>query len=283
MIRLSGFRPTAEGVDRATDIDAVALAVSSHESSFRDADLAYRLRGLAMIGSVLHLGTHPDDEEAGLMAYLSRGLGARAVYWSATRGEGGQNRTGPERGEALGVIRTWESLDARTIDGGEVLYGPFYDYGFSRSGEDALRRWDGRCVRCSGGPECLSRTPGGRASTVATAEALPLRCRGLAAGGGCHFRSPAPPAGAGGTPQGQQRHVRSDLRAELPGTRWDRDQPAPEPGHGLPAPSGRPLLLLPVGTEPRDDRATGAGPVRRPGPDAAGPSGPRRKLRSRAG
>lgn len=118
----------------------------SHESSFRDADLAYRLRGLAMIGSVLHLGTHPDDEEAGLMAYLSRGLGARAVYWSATRGEGGQNRTGPERGEALGVIRTWESLDARTIDGGEVLYGPFFDYGFSRSGEDALRRWDRRWV-----------------------------------------------------------------------------------------------------------------------------------------
>src|ERR687891_596091 len=78
MIRLSGFRPTAEGVDRATDIDAVALAVSSHESSFRDADLAYRLRGLAMIGSVLHLGTHPDDEEAGFMAYPSRGVGARA-------------------------------------------------------------------------------------------------------------------------------------------------------------------------------------------------------------
>ena len=80
------------------------------------------------------------------MAYLSRGLGARTVYWSATRGEGGQNRTGSERGEALGVIRTWESLDARALDGGEVLYGPFYDFGFSRSGEDALARWDRRAV-----------------------------------------------------------------------------------------------------------------------------------------
>jgi LmbE family N-acetylglucosaminyl deacetylase len=120
--------------------------VSNHETFLRNADLAYRLRGLALFGSVLHIGSHPDDEEAGLMTYLSRGLGVRTVYWSATRGEGGQNRTGPERAESLGVIRTWESLDARTIEGGEVLYGPFYDYGFSRSGEDALQRWDRRWV-----------------------------------------------------------------------------------------------------------------------------------------
>jgi LmbE family N-acetylglucosaminyl deacetylase len=107
----------------------------------RNADLIYRLRGLAMAGAVLHLGAHPDDEESGLIAYLSRGAGIRTVYWSATRGEGGQNRIGPERGEALGIIRTWESLDARELDGGEVMYGPFYDFGFSRSGEDTLARW----------------------------------------------------------------------------------------------------------------------------------------------
>lgn len=90
---------------------------------------------------LLHLGSHPDDEEGGLIAYLSRGHGVRTVYWSATRGEGGQNRSGPERGEALGVVRTWESLAAREIDGGEVRYGPFYDFGFSKSGADTLRRW----------------------------------------------------------------------------------------------------------------------------------------------
>jgi LmbE family N-acetylglucosaminyl deacetylase len=120
--------------------------VGDHELPLRNADLAYLLRGLPVVGAVLHLGAHPDDEEAGLMAYLSRGLGARAVYWSATRGEGGQNRTGSERSEALGVLRTWESLDARALDGGEVLYGPFYDFGFSRSGEDALSRWDRSAV-----------------------------------------------------------------------------------------------------------------------------------------
>lgn len=100
-----------------------------------------RIKALGRAGAVLHLGAHPDDEDCGLISYLSRRHAARTVYWSATRGEGGQNRRGPERAEALGVVRTWESLEARKIDGGEVLYGPFYDFGFSKSGKDTLSRW----------------------------------------------------------------------------------------------------------------------------------------------
>jgi LmbE family N-acetylglucosaminyl deacetylase len=106
-----------------------------------DLDLIYRLRGLVMGGAVLHLGAHPDDEDTGTLAYLSRGMSVETVFWSATRGEGGQNRIGRESGEALGILRTWESLAAREIDGGGVLYGPFFDFGFSKSGEDALARW----------------------------------------------------------------------------------------------------------------------------------------------
>jgi LmbE family N-acetylglucosaminyl deacetylase len=106
-----------------------------------DADLFYQLRSLPVAGTVLHVGAHPDDEDSGLIAFLSRGLGLRTVYWSATRGEGGQNRLGPERGEALGIIRTWESLEARTLDGGEVLYGPFFDFGFSKTGQGTLAKW----------------------------------------------------------------------------------------------------------------------------------------------
>ena len=99
------------------------------------------VRGLGTASVVLHLGAHPDDEEGGMIAYVSQRYAARVVYWSATRGEGGQNRRGPERGEALGLVRTWESLEARAIDGGEVRYGPFYDFGFSKSGRDSLLRW----------------------------------------------------------------------------------------------------------------------------------------------
>lgn len=118
-------------------MDVVTFA----DGAVRATQLADRLLALGAAGAVLQLGAHPDDEESGMLACMARGHGARAVYWSATRGEGGQNKRGPERGDALGVLRTWESLDARGVDGAEVLYGPFIDYGFSKSGDDALRRW----------------------------------------------------------------------------------------------------------------------------------------------
>jgi LmbE family N-acetylglucosaminyl deacetylase len=94
-----------------------------------------------MAGAVLQVGAHPDDEDSGLLAYLAHGLHVRTVYWSATRGEAGQNRLNSYRGEALGVFRTWESEDARAIDGAEALFGPFYDFGYSKSGSEALSKW----------------------------------------------------------------------------------------------------------------------------------------------
>jgi len=118
--------------------------MSSYHTWQNSSALIYRLRGLGMGGAVLHIGAHPDDEDVGLMAYLARKFGVRIVYWSATRGEGGQNRIGPDKQEALGVYRTWESLVARNVDGGEALFGPFYDFGFSKSGEETLAKWGGR-------------------------------------------------------------------------------------------------------------------------------------------
>ncbi len=112
----------------------------------RNAQLVYRLMGLGMACTVLHIGAHPDDEDTGMLAYLARKFGGRAVYWSATRGEGGQNRIGPYREQALGVYRTWESLAARAVDGGECLFGPFYDFGYSKNGEEALAKWGRRTV-----------------------------------------------------------------------------------------------------------------------------------------
>ena len=106
-----------------------------------NANLYYQLRGLPMGGAILHLCSHPDDEDVGMVAYMARKLGVRVVCWSATRGEGGQNRIGPYQGEALGVYRTWESLAARAVDGGEALFGPFIDFGFSKNGAEALDKW----------------------------------------------------------------------------------------------------------------------------------------------
>ena len=63
------------------------------------------------------------------------------VYWSATRGEAGQNRIGSHSGDALGIYRTWESIAARAIGGGESWYGPFYDFGYGTSGPEAVAKW----------------------------------------------------------------------------------------------------------------------------------------------
>ncbi|MEP7337533.1 MAG: PIG-L family deacetylase [Acidobacteriota bacterium] len=104
--------------------------------------LALTLRRLQTIGSVLHTAAHPDDESTEMLAYLSRALGVRAAYLSLNRGEGGQNGIGPELGEALGVIRTEELLAARKLDGGEQYFTRAMDFGFTRSPEETLQKWN---------------------------------------------------------------------------------------------------------------------------------------------
>lgn len=104
--------------------------------------MVYRLRALSKTGSVLHIGAHPDDEDIGLLAYFACKHCVRSVYWSATRGEGGQNRIGSYTGEALGVFRTWETLEARRLDRSEALYGQFIDFGYCKNAEEAFDKWD---------------------------------------------------------------------------------------------------------------------------------------------
>ena len=106
---------------------------------------AARLQGLLerlnILGSLLVLGAHPDDENTAVIAYFARGRHIRTAYLSATRGEGGQNLIGPEQGPLMGVIRTQELLAARRIDGGEQFFTRAIDFGYSKSPDEALERW----------------------------------------------------------------------------------------------------------------------------------------------
>lgn len=104
--------------------------------------LVLSLRRLQTIASVLHTAAHPDDESTELLAYLARGQGARVAYLSLNRGEGGQNGIGPELWESLGVIRTEELLAARKLDGAEQYFTRAFDFGFTRSPEETLQKWD---------------------------------------------------------------------------------------------------------------------------------------------
>ena len=65
----------------------------------------------------------------------------RTGYLSMTRGDGGQNLLGDEKGELLGVIRTQELLAARRIDGGEQFFTRAVDFGYTKSPDEALKIW----------------------------------------------------------------------------------------------------------------------------------------------
>lgn len=104
--------------------------------------LGQLLRRLQTTASVMHTGAHPDDEDTGLIARLARGDSARVVYLSLNRGEGGQNLIGPELFDPLGVIRTEELLQSRRLDGGSQLFASTYDYGFSKTLNEAKSKWD---------------------------------------------------------------------------------------------------------------------------------------------
>ncbi len=96
---------------------------------------------LNVVGSVLMIAAHPDDENTALLAYLARGRKVRTGYLSLTRGEGGQNLIGSEQSDALGVIRTQELLSARRIDGAEQFFTRAIDFGFTKTPQEAFEKW----------------------------------------------------------------------------------------------------------------------------------------------
>ncbi|MGO9468157.1 MAG: PIG-L family deacetylase [Isosphaeraceae bacterium] len=109
-------------------------------------DALRELRGFRVLGSVLYVAAHPDDENTQLIAYLARGRAYRTAYLSLTRGDGGQNVIGPEIFEELGVIRTQELLAARRLDGGQQFFTRAIDFGFSKSPAETLKIWDRTAV-----------------------------------------------------------------------------------------------------------------------------------------
>ncbi len=99
------------------------------------------LRRLGVVGRVLYVAAHPDDENTILLAYLQNVALVRTAYLSMTRGDGGQNLVGSEQGPELGLIRTQELLAARRIDGAEQFFTRARDFGFSKSPDETLRLW----------------------------------------------------------------------------------------------------------------------------------------------
>ena len=126
-----------------TRILAFVLALSLTTSAYaRDAaELQLALRKLANVGGALYVAAHPDDENTAMLAWLANERLYRTAYLSVTRGDGGQNLIGEEKGALLGVIRTQELLAARRIDDAQQMFTRAIDFGYSKSAEETLRMW----------------------------------------------------------------------------------------------------------------------------------------------
>ncbi len=103
--------------------------------------ISLALDRLTVLGSVLMIAAHPDDENTAALAYWARGRKLQTAYLSATRGEGGQNLIGSEQGDMLGVIRTQELLGARRVDGAEQFFTRAIDFGFSKTPQETIAKW----------------------------------------------------------------------------------------------------------------------------------------------
>lgn len=121
---------------------AAFAGISQTPASLSSSEILLGLKKLKVTGSVLYVAAHPDDENTRLLAYMSKERLYRTGYLSMTRGDGGQNLIGDEQGIELGLIRTQELLAARRIDGAEQFFTRAYDFGFSKSTDEALKIWD---------------------------------------------------------------------------------------------------------------------------------------------
>lgn len=109
---------------------------------YNAAEIQQMLKKLNVLGSVMYVAAHPDDENTQMIAYLANERLYQTTYLACTRGDGGQNLIGPEMSELLGVIRTQELLAARRIDGGQQFFTRANDFGYSKHPDETFNIWD---------------------------------------------------------------------------------------------------------------------------------------------
>src|SRR5437764_3070455 len=124
--------------------DPPSLAAPNAMDIYLDRGSSGLSRWLAAIrtrASILMVTAHPDDEDGGMLALQTRGLGARGMVLTLTRGEGGQNAMTNDMYDAMGLMRTQELLTASRYYGVDQYWGRAIDYGFSKTREEALEKW----------------------------------------------------------------------------------------------------------------------------------------------
>lgn len=104
-------------------------------------EILLNLKKLNVLGAAMYVAAHPDDENTVMLSWLAKERLVRTAYLSVTRGDGGQNLIGPEQAELMGLIRTYELLAARAIDGPEQYFTRAADFGFSKNTTETMEIW----------------------------------------------------------------------------------------------------------------------------------------------
>lgn len=105
------------------------------------AGLQFALQRLQTGARVLYLVAHPDDEDAPVLTFLARKLGAEVTLLSITRGESGANLMTGDAFDALGALRVLELARAAEAYGVAIRFTRFADYGYSKNVAEAWRKW----------------------------------------------------------------------------------------------------------------------------------------------
>ncbi len=121
---------------------SISLPKAFSQEQLNASGILQNLEKLNVVGSVLYIAAHPDDENTRFLTYLSKEKKVRTGYLSVTRGDGGQNLIGKEQGEMLGLIRTQELLAARRVDGAEQFFTRANDFGYSKNPEETFKIWN---------------------------------------------------------------------------------------------------------------------------------------------
>jgi LmbE family N-acetylglucosaminyl deacetylase len=105
------------------------------------AGLWQSLKKLHTRASLIMVTAHPDDEDGGMLAYESRGQGARVALLTLNRGEGGANVMSSNYFDGLGLVRTEELLAAGRFYGVDQYWTRVVDYGFSKTKAESIAKW----------------------------------------------------------------------------------------------------------------------------------------------
>lgn len=121
---------------------SLTLSLAAQRKLESSSEILQEIKKLNVVTNVLYIAAHPDDENTRLIAWLENEKLARTAYLSLTRGDGGQNLVGTEKGDAMGVLRTQELLEARKEDGGEQFFSRVDDFGYSKTAEETFENWN---------------------------------------------------------------------------------------------------------------------------------------------